>query len=49
MKAHLSRSHNDSHRVDATEGARGCFICPLCNFTQPFSEGILFGHLRNHL
>lgn len=49
MKAHLSRSHSDSHRVDATEGARGCFICPLCNFTQPFSEGILFGHLRNHL
>lgn len=49
MKAHLSRSHNDSRRVDATEGACGFFTCPLCNFKQPFIEEILFGHLRSHL
>lgn len=49
MKAHLSRSHNDSCRVDATVGACGFFTCPLCNFKQPFSEEILFGHLRSHL
>lgn len=49
MKAHLSRSHSDSCRVDATEGAFGFFTCPSCNFRQPFSTEILFGHLRSHL
>lgn len=49
MKAHLSRSHNESCRVDATEGACGFFTCPLCHCKRPFSEEILFGHLRGHL
>lgn len=42
MKVHLSRSHNDSCRVVATEG-------PCGNFKKPFSKEILFGHLRSHL
>lgn len=49
MKAHLSRSHNDTCRVDPTEGTCVFFTCPLCNLKQPFSEEILFGHLRSHL
>lgn len=50
MNAHLSRSHNDSCRVDATEGAFFFFFtCPLCNFKQPFSEEILCGYLRGNL
>ncbi|XP_061568422.1 uncharacterized protein LOC133422444 [Cololabis saira] len=50
MKAHMSRSHREYSRVDAaTEGARGFFACPLCDFKHPFSEEILFGHLRSHL
>lgn len=49
MKAHLSRSHNDTRRVDPTEEECVVFTCPLCNLKQPFSEEILFGHLRSHL
>lgn len=49
MKAHLSRSHNDSCLADATEGACGIFTCPLCNCKQPFSQEIIFRHLRSHL
>lgn len=49
MKAHLSRSHNDTCRVDPTERACVFFTCPLCKLKQLFSKEILFGHLRSNL
>lgn len=52
LKIHLSRFHNDKDRIGAGEGAQAArvvFTCPLCGLKQPFSEAILFSHLRGHL
>lgn len=52
MKTHLSRYHNDTDRLDATDrvqAAHAFFTCPLCDFKKPFSKATLFGHLRGHL
>ncbi|CAG5950792.1 unnamed protein product, partial [Menidia menidia] len=49
LKAHLSRCHSYAERLDIEKDAHTYYSCHLCNFKHPFSETVLFGHLKSHL
>lgn len=48
LKIHLSRIHTQmEHDVNPVE--RVSFLCPKCDFKQPFNGKTILSHLRAHL